>query len=73
MGCRRFWGSAVAEHYTRNTESVTKWCGICQRFTTHPVSGNRAGRCSEHNAPELSKAQQRQKEKREAESLRLFD
>ena len=35
----------MSQHYTSNTVSVEKWCGKCQRFTQHAVSGNRAGHC----------------------------
>lgn len=52
----------MTEHYTANTESVTAWCNHCNRNTQHSVSGNRRGRCLEHEAPELS---QKQKDNRE--------
>jgi hypothetical protein len=40
----------MAEHYTRGTESVTRWCNACGRPTQHAVSGGRVGRCMEHEA-----------------------
>src|SRR6185437_3042630 len=49
---------SVTEHYTRNTESVLKWCNKCARLTVHKVSDGRAGRCSEHHA-EDTQAQQK--------------
>ena len=63
------------EHYTRNTESVLKWCNTCNRLTVHPTSGGRVGRCSEHEPPRETKAQQKAREKREAENAnpKLFD
>jgi hypothetical protein len=47
----------MAFHYTQGTESVTKWCNVCQRMTQFAVSGGRVGRCTEHQAPKFSKAQ----------------
>jgi hypothetical protein len=46
----------MAEHYTRNTESVTAWCKKCSRMTTHRVDhppdslpgAGRLGPCLEH-------------------------
>jgi hypothetical protein len=55
----------VTEHYTRNTESVTKWCNACKRPTQHKVSGGRVGRCLEHQAAGESKKQAKAREKRE--------
>jgi ribosomal protein L44E len=52
----------VTEHYTRNTESILKWCNKCARLTVHKVSGGRVGRCSEHQA-EDTQAQQKAREK----------
>ncbi len=40
----------MSEHYTKNTESVWKWCNICMKNTEHLVSANRLGRCQEHGA-----------------------
>ena len=62
----------MTEHYTANTESVTRWCNQCGRGTQHTVSGGRVGRCLEHDAPQFSKKQQaeRQKiERRQGEGL----
>ena len=56
------------EHYTRNTESVLKWCNTCMRLTKHPVSDGRVGRCGEHESPEYSKAQEKAKQKAEDEA-----
>lgn len=55
------------EHYTRSTESVTKWCNRCARDTQHAVSAGRVGRCMEHDAPEFTKKQLRERERRETE------
>lgn len=41
----------MAEHYTRNTESVSAWCNKCQKFTEHRVDSGRKGPCMEHSAP----------------------
>ncbi len=35
----------MAQHYTSNTVSVSKWCHKCERFTQHAVSGHRVGHC----------------------------
>ena len=55
----------MAEHYTRSTESVTKFCNTCGRITEHSVSDGRVGRCKEHHAPELTKKQQENRERLE--------
>jgi hypothetical protein len=64
----------MAHHFTENTESVTQWCNACGRNTTHGVSGGRAGRCMEHDAPKLSKKQAANRERlaREQQNPRLF-
>lgn len=56
----------MSEHYTRNTESILKWCDACRRLTVHPVTAGRAGRCSEHQSPAESKRQQKAREQRES-------
>lgn len=48
----------MTEHYTANTESVTKWCNHCARSTRHAVSAGRVGRCMEHEAPARTKQQE---------------
>jgi hypothetical protein len=53
----------MPEHYTQSTESVTKFCSTCGRITEHIVSAGRIGRCKEHSAPELSKAQQKNRQR----------
>jgi hypothetical protein len=53
----------MTEHYTANTEAVSKWCNKCDRYTQHTVSAGRVGRCLEHDAPKYSKKQLRQAEK----------
>lgn len=65
---------AMAEHYTRNTESVTEWCNRCWKYTQHSVSGGRIGRCMEHDAPLLSRRQKvaRALREYEAQNPRLF-
>ena len=67
----------MSEHYTRNTESVTKHCNRCGRPTQHRVSDGRIGRCMEHEAPKLSKAQEKRRAKAEKEArnplLDFFD
>ena len=57
----------MAEHYTTNTESVTRWCNACNRPTQHKVSGGRVGRCMEHDAPLESQRQRAARLKRERE------
>ena len=60
----------MAEHYTANTESVTRWCNRCNRPTQHTVSGGRVGRCLEHDAPQFSKKQALAAREREPEPVR---
>lgn len=57
----------MSEHYPRSTESVTLWCNHCGKPTQHKVSEGIAGRCMEHEAPEFSKKQLRERERREKE------
>lgn len=54
----------MAEHYTSNTESVTRWCNYCARPTQHAVSAGHVARSMEHDAPELTRAQQKRAEER---------
>lgn len=60
----------MAEHYTANTESVTRWCNQCNRPTQHGVSGGRIGRCLEHDAPQFSKKQLSRRERHGDQELR---
>lgn len=64
----------MTEHYTRGTESVTRWCNRCGRMTQHQVSAWRVGRCTEHDAPSETKVQRKRRlaREREAENPRLF-
>ena len=57
----------MPEHYTKNTLECTVWCNKCGRSTQHRVDGGRRGPCLEHDAPELSQAQRKNREKRERE------
>lgn len=52
----------MTEHYTSNTESVTRWCNHCNRVTDHRVSAGRVGRCMEHESPAVTRAQQKRAE-----------
>jgi len=66
----------MAEHYTRNTLEVTRWCNRCARFTQHAVSGGRVGQCKEHEAPKWTHAQlvrmaKEKKRRRLAEEARV--
>lgn len=65
----------MTEHYTRNTESVTRWCGRCCRATQHAVSAGRVGRCIEHQAQQETKAQTKRRDKAERarQNPTLFD
>lgn len=58
----------MTEHYTRNTESILKWCNRCDRLTVHAVSDGRVGRCTEHGPVGESKKQTAEREKREREA-----
>ena len=53
----------MSHHYTRGTESVTRWCNTCSRRTQFAVSAGRLGRCTEHDAPELTQEQKRRRER----------
>ncbi len=55
----------MPEHYTQGTVGATKWCNRCARQTLHSVSGNRIGRCTEHDAPHITKAQQKRRDELE--------
>ena len=55
----------MTEHYTRNTESVTKWCNKCGRPTQFAVSCGRLGRCTEHEAPAETAKEKRRRERAE--------
>lgn len=55
----------MAEHFTRNTESATRYCGKCGQYTQHGVSDGRIGRCLEHDAPKFSKKQLADQKRRE--------
>lgn len=35
----------MSKHYTKNTVSVTKWCGKCKGQTPHRVDDGRVGGC----------------------------
>lgn len=64
----------MTEHYTRNTESTTRFCNHCNRRTQHTVSDGRVGRCLEHGAEGLSKKQvaNRQRIEHERQNPELF-
>ena len=48
----------MTEHFTRNTESMTVWCNLCNKVTEHAVSDERIGRCkTEHNTDVRTRAQ----------------
>jgi ribosomal protein L44E len=49
----------MAEHYTKNTKAVSKWCPTCDKSTMHRVDFKRIGPCTEHEAPSLSKEQEK--------------
>lgn len=61
----------MTEHYTRNTESVTKWCNKCGRPTQFAVSCGRVGRCTEHEPPAETAKERKRREKRR--QLTLFE
>lgn len=64
----------MTEHYTSNTESVTAYCNTCNRPTQHKVSGNRRGRCMEHESQHESARQLRERRRitEEKQNPRLF-
>jgi hypothetical protein len=64
----------LPHHYTRDTESDTKWCNHCSRHTQHVVSNGRIGRCMEHQVSGESKKQIEARKKRadEAKNPKLF-
>ena len=55
----------MSHHYTKDTESDTKWCNRCQRHTQHAVSDGHIGRCTEHQISGESKKQIEARKKRE--------
>jgi hypothetical protein len=64
----------MPHHYTKDTTSAPAWCNHCWRNTQHSVSDGRLGRCMEHAAPYLSKAQEAKLKKQQKERInpRLF-
>lgn len=49
----------MSQHYTKNTSRVMHWCPTCKRHTMHRVDYKRLGSCTEHGAPEMTKAQEK--------------
>jgi len=49
----------MTQHETKNTIGTLAWCNTCNRRTLHSVSGKRLGHCQEHEAPHLSKRQEK--------------
>jgi hypothetical protein len=46
----------MAEHYTRNTNAVMKYCNHCGKNTMHKVSGKKLGCClNEHAKPTVAR------------------
>ncbi len=45
----------MAEHYSRNTTAVLKYCPTCNRNTMHKVSGKRIGLCTNSHVKEPAK------------------
>ena len=39
----------MAEHYTKNTTGVLKFCPTCNKNTVHKVSGKKIGLCTENH------------------------
>jgi ribosomal protein L44E len=35
----------MTQHFTRNTVSAEFYCGKCEKFTQHRISGGRKGPC----------------------------
>lgn len=57
----------MTQHYTRSTSAVLVYCPTCNRKTMHRVDDRRIGPCLEHGARELTRKQEREKERREEE------
>lgn len=57
----------MAEHYTRNTSGVLKFCNTCGKMTMHKVSNKRIGLCQEPHAVGMSQKQKKQASKPEEE------
>jgi len=53
----------MGHHFTKATDRTVAWCSTCGRQTDHAVSGGRLGHCLEHQAQELTKGQQRRRER----------
>lgn len=64
----------MSHHFTKNTESVTRWCDHCGRGTQHAVSAGHIGRCTEHGPQQFTKEQLRrlEEQERERQAPRLF-
>jgi hypothetical protein len=57
----------MSEHYPKHTKAVMAHCTKCGRHTMHRVDNGRLGSCLEPHFTGLSKAQEKRREKQEAE------
>ena len=55
----------MSEHYPKKITETLGWCNRCGKQTMHRVSGGKMTHCLEHLQQELTKMQQRKREKRE--------
>lgn len=60
----------MAEHYTRNTSGILKFCSTCGKMTLHKVSNKRVGSCLEvHVVGRSDKQKKKDAEKDPAPTL----
>lgn len=57
----------MTQHFTRSTAEVLAYCSTCNRKTMHRVDDRRLGPCLEHGARELTRKQERERERMEDE------
>ena len=62
----------MAEHYTRNTVSVSSWCPKCAKQTQHRIDDRRKGPCLECIARLERERQSKPPAERAIEQANLF-
>lgn len=58
----------MTQRYTRSTAAVLAYCPTCNRKTMHRVDDRRLGPCLEHGARELTRKQEKERERERLEN-----
>ena len=58
----------MPHHFQKYIHEAPAWCNTCARETNHRVFDGRLAHCLEHKAQELTKDQQRRRERQEKEA-----